>query len=194
MRRALDGIEALAFGASAGGVDALLTLLPALPAATDAAFFVVLHVPRSQPSSLVEIFSHKCALPVVEAEDKLPIASGTVHVAPPDYHLLVDGGPALALSADDPVNYSRPSIDVLFESAADEYGPRLAAVLLTGANADGAAGLAAVRAAGGITIAQEPATAYAATMPAAAIARGVVDVVLPLAGIVELLRTLRTTR
>ena len=98
----------------------------------------------------------KCALPVCEAADKEPVRPGTVYFAPPDYHLLIDAGPSLALSADELVNYSRPSIDVLFESAADVYGARLLGIILTGANEDGAAGLAAVHAAGGITIVQEP--------------------------------------
>ena len=165
----LESLDAVVVGASAGGVDALLALMPALAAGTHAAIIIVLHLPRQRPSALAAIFGKKCALPVREAEDKEPVARGTVYVAPPDYHLLIDrtagrgsnGAPLLALSADDPVNYSRPSIDVLFESAADIYGDRVAGVLLTGANSDGAIGLAAVRRAGGVTIVQDPATAVA---------------------------------
>jgi two-component system chemotaxis response regulator CheB len=190
----LAAIDAIVVGASAGGVEALLTMLPAVPAGSRASILIVLHLPRHHPSSLVEIFAPKCALPVREAEDKAPIEPGVVYVAPPDYHLLVDhdssGAAQLALSTDEPVNYSRPAIDVLFESAADWYGARLAGIVLTGANADGAAGLAAVRRAGGVTVVQDPSTASASPMPLAALARGPVDLVLPLAGIARLLGTL----
>ncbi len=202
-RRALEGIEALVVGASAGGVEALMKVLPALDASATVSVLVVLHLPRGHPSSLADIFRAKCALPVREAEDKVPVAPGVVYVAPPDYHLLVDADsdqrPILALSADEPINYSRPSIDVLFESAADRYGPRLGGVILTGANPDGAAGLAAVKRAGGTTIVQSPASAMAPAMPIAAIARSTPDFVLDLDGIVALLRawpstTTRTSR
>lgn len=183
-------VDAVAIGASAGGVEALSALLPALPARARAAVLVVLHLPRERPSLLPEIFAAKCALPCREAEDKAPVEPGVVCFAPPDYHLLVDEGPRLALSADEPVNFSRPSIDVLFESAAEVYGGRLAGIVLTGGNADGAAGLAAIHAAGGITIVQHPDTAQASLMPTSALQRSPVDHVLDLAGIAALLRTL----
>src|SRR5215510_9745965 len=112
-------------------------VLPALPACLVAPVFVVLHIPREKPSLLVDIFTPKCELPVREAEDKQPIEPGTVYFAPPDYHLLIDEGPALALSSDEAVHFSRPSIDVLFESAADVYGARLLGIILTGASEDG---------------------------------------------------------
>ena len=162
-------VDAVAIGASAGGVEALTRLLPALPRGLRAPVFLVLHLPRDRPSLLVEIFQPKCALPVREAEDKEPIEAGTVYVAPPDYHLLVDSGPRLALSADDPVHFSRPSIDVLFESAADLYRERLLAVLLSGANEDGAAGADRVRRRGGITIVQDPGSARSSLMPQSAL-------------------------
>ncbi|AKQ65088.1 Chemotaxis response regulator protein-glutamate methylesterase CheB [Myxococcus hansupus] len=165
-------IDAVVVGASAGGVEALGTLLPALPRGFRPAVLVVLHQPRERRSLLVDIFSSRCALPVQEAQDKEPAQPGTIYFAPPDYHLLVDDGPSLALSADEPVLFSRPSIDVLFESAADTYGHRLAGLILTGANSDGARGLAAVREAGGVTLVQRPDTAMVATMPTAALARG----------------------
>lgn len=184
--------DAVVIGASAGGVEALSILLPALPARLAAPVFIVLHLPRDRPSLLASLFEPRCAVPVREAEDKEPVQPGTVYFAPPDYHLLLDRGPCLALSADDLVNYSRPSIDVLFESAADHYGERLAAIVLTGANEDGTAGLEAVRRAGGITIVQDPANAFASFMPDAALKRGPADFVLPLEGIAALLRTLET--
>jgi two-component system, chemotaxis family, protein-glutamate methylesterase/glutaminase len=185
--------EALAIGASAGGIDALVHLLPALappgsrvsppPAAT----FVVLHLPRDQPSLVVEVFRPRCARPVAEARDKEPVAPGRIYFAPPDYHLLLDDGPRLALSTDEPVAYCRPSIDVLFESAADIYGPGLAAVLLSGANHDGARGLATVQRAGGVTIVQDPREAASKAMPRAALAACRPDHVLPVAAIAALL-------
>jgi two-component system chemotaxis response regulator CheB len=183
-------VEAIVIGTSAGGVEALSVLLPALPPDLRVPVLIVLHVPRDRPSRLVDIFAPKCALSVQEAEDKAPAAPGTVYFAPPDYHLLVDAGPTLALSADEAVHFSRPSIDVLFESAADVYGEGLVAVILTGASQVGASGLDAVRRAGGCTIVQRPDTAQAPLMTEAALARGPVDFVLPLEAIADLLRTL----
>lgn len=178
---ALQGrLSAIVLGVSSGGVDALSFLLPHLPRGFPLPLLVVLHIPAERPSLLVDIFAPRCPLPVREAQDKEPVRPGTVYFAPPDYHLLVDTGPTLSLSVDEPVHYSRPSIDVLFESAAYIYGPRLAAIILTGSNEDGAQGLATVRAAGGITLVQAPETAYVPTMPAAALARGPVDFVLTL--------------
>lgn len=161
--------DAVVIGASAGGVETLLQLLPALDPRSRAAFMIVLHLPRQRPSLLTEVFAPRCALPVVEAEDKAPIERGTVYFAPPDYHLLLDPGPSLALSVDDPVLYSRPSIDVLFQSAADLYGERVLGIVLTGASEDGARGLAAIAGAGGGTIVQNPTEAAAPTLPRAAL-------------------------
>jgi two-component system chemotaxis response regulator CheB len=187
-----DRIDAVVIGASAGGIEALSILLPALPERLRAAVLIVLHLPRERPSLLVELFQPKCAVPVQEAQDKEPIARGTVYFAPPDYHLLVDDGPQLALSADEPVHYSRPSIDVLFESAALWYRHRLLGIILTGANEDGAAGLAAVHQSGGTTVVQQPETAHASVMVESALKRSPVDLVLTLEEIAGLLRTLIT--
>ncbi|KFE70721.1 chemotaxis protein CheB [Hyalangium minutum] len=183
-------IDAVVMGASAGGVEALSVLLSALPHGFHPAVLIVMHLPRDRPSLLVSIFQPKCPLEVREAQDKEPVQPGTVSFAPPDYHLLVDTGPTLALSVDEPVHYSRPSIDVLFESAADVYGPRLAAFVLTGANADGAQGLEAVRAAGGVTVVQQPSTAHSPFMPQAALARGPADFVLSLEQMTHLLQVM----
>lgn len=169
--KAREGFDAVVIGGSAGSVEALGVLLPALPATLQAAVMVVVHLPRNRPSLLCNIFQSRCALPLREANDKEPIAPGTVYFAPPDYHLLVDAGPALALSVDAPVHFSRPSIDVLFESAADVYGAKLIGILLSGANQDGARGLAAIEARGGLAIVQDPASAGVRTMPDAAVAR-----------------------
>ena len=179
-------IDAVAIGASAGGVEVLSALLSALPADCRASFFIVVHIPRERPSLLAEVFRTRCALPVREAEDKEPVQPGTVYFAPPDYHLLLDRGPACALSSDEPVHFSRPSIDVLFESAADIYGERLLGLILTGANQDGAEGLAAVGRAGGRTVVQEPGCAAVPFLPEAALQQGPVDFVLSLTQLQEL--------
>lgn len=163
--------QAIVIGGSSGAIDVLNVLLPRLPAGLRAAVIVVLHLPRDRRSLLVDIFRPRCALPVQEAEDQQPIQAGHLYFAPPDYHLLIDSGPRLALSVDAPLHFSRPSIDVLFESAADGYGDKLVGVLLSGANDDGAAGLDAIHAAGGYTIVQDPATASMPTMPQAALDR-----------------------
>src|SRR5450830_1651383 len=180
-------IDAIVIGTSAGGVDALSALLPALPAGSAVSTLVVLHLPRERPSLLVDIFAPRCAQPVREAQDKEPLERGVIYFAPPDYHLLVDTGPQLALSADEPVNFSRPAIDVLFESAADYYGERVLGIILSGANQDGAAGLQAVRRAGGLAIVQLPAEAHTPFMPQLALRQGAVDAVLTLAQIAALL-------
>lgn len=183
-------IDAVVIGTSAGGVEALSSLLPTLPRGFRPAVLIVMHLPRDRSSLLVDIFQPKCALEVREAQDKEPVKPGTITFAPPDYHLLVDAGPSLALSVDELVHYSRPSIDVLFESAADMYGRRLAAFVLTGANEDGARGLEAVRAAGGVTVVQQPSTAHASFMPQAALNRGPADFVLSLDQMPSLLHVL----
>jgi two-component system chemotaxis response regulator CheB len=199
-------IDAITIGASMGGVQALSRILPALAADASIAVFVVLHLPRDRPSLLVEVFAPLCALTVQEAEDKAPVQAGNIYFAPPDYHLLIDQGhllidkgnlldrllphraPSLLLSADEPVLFARPSIDVLFESAADVYGERLLGIVLTGANADGAVGLKAIHDAGGITIAQDSDDAAAALMPEAARQTHAVSAVLSLDEISQLLQ------
>lgn len=187
--RGLPPVNAIAIGCSAGGVEALSMLLPALPQSFRGAVFVVLHLPRERPSLLVDLFAPKCALAVREAEDKEPVSPGTIYFAPADYHLLVERGPALALSVDAPVNFSRPSIDVLFESAADVYGRRLLGMILTGASDDGAAGLEAVSRAGGTTCVQDPSTAYSPLMAESALRRVSANHILGLPELANLLRT-----
>ncbi|MEJ7732755.1 MAG: chemotaxis protein CheB, partial [Polyangiaceae bacterium] len=149
---------------------------------------VLVHTPPGRRSLLPDIVGPRCAMRVREAEDKLAVAPGTVWFAPADYHLLIERDRHFALSVDDPVNYSRPSIDVLFESAVDAYGAALMAVVLTGANADGAAGARAVRRAGGFVVAQDPTGAEVAIMPRATIDAAQPQVVAPLPQIAALLR------
>ena len=161
--------EAIVIGGSAGAIDALLTILPALPATLRASVIVALHVQRDRPSLLTQVFGPRCALPVHEAQDNEPLEPGTIVFAPPDYHLLLDTGPRLSLSLDAPLHFSRPAIDFLFESAADLLGQRLIGILLSGANADGAQGLAAIDQAQGLCIVQTPDSASSPTMPRAAL-------------------------
>lgn len=187
-------LEAVVIGGSAGSVDALVQLLPALRGDCGVPVMVVIHLPRERSSRLPEIFSRTCELALAEAEDKQPIEPGTVYFAPPDYHLLIEEGPALALSADELVHYSRPAIDVLFESAADVYASALLAIVLSGANEDGAAGLAAAARRGGLTCVQNPAHASASTMPRAALRAAPASAVLELKQISSLLHSIRGGR
>lgn len=179
----------LVIGASSGGLQAMKTILKALPGNLPMAIAMVQHRKRGKESNLPELLRKECEIPVVEVEDKDPILPGRVHVAPADYHLLVDDR-CFSLSTDPPVNYARPSIDVLFDSAAGAWGPRVIGVILTGANSDGAAGLASVKNHGGLTVVQDPATAEAPAMPQAAIAATQVDFILPLEEIGRLLAEL----
>ena len=172
--------DVIAIGASWGGLHAVSTLLHGLSDDVDAAIVVVQHraagSQRGLLESLLQLHVHR---PVSEPDDKEPVESGRVYVAPADYHLLVDGG-HFALSTEERVQHARPSIDVLFESVAAAYRERAIGIVLTGANADGATGLAAIKAGGGVAVVQDPAGAERRTMPDAAIAATVADAVLPL--------------
>ena len=172
------GFEAIVIGGSSGALDALSVILPALPASFAAPIAIVLHLPPHRPSMLADVLAARCALPVREANDKDPLEPSTVFVAPPNYHLLIERAGSFALSIDPPLHYSRPAIDVLFESAADAYGDHLLAVLLAGANDDGVRGLARVKAQGGTAIVQDPASARTPEMPAAALRSVAVDAAL----------------
>ncbi|HEY0714325.1 MAG TPA: chemotaxis protein CheB [Polyangia bacterium] len=187
----LARVQAVVVGGSAGGIEAMLTLLPEVPAACRVPILIVFHLPRERQSLLPDIFSPHCSRPVKEAEDKEAVVAGTVYTAPPDYHLQVDEGPRLSLCYDEPINWSRPSIDALFFSAADVYRESLLAVLLSGGNQDGAAGLVAVRERGGLTVVQDPATAACPTMPNEALRLGPPDAVLNLSEIQTLLQALQ---
>lgn len=172
--------DLIVIGTSLGGFNALLSLLGALPADLPVPIAVVQHRGAGDDTRLADLLQQGTALAVVEAEDKMPLESGTVYLSPADYHLLVETRGSLSLSIDAPLRSARPAIDALFETAADAYGPALAGVLLTGASADGAAGLAEIKRRGGLTIVQDPATAESPAMPAAGIAAATVDYILPL--------------
>jgi two-component system, chemotaxis family, protein-glutamate methylesterase/glutaminase len=160
---------AVVIGGSCGAIDALLKILSPLPSGYPLPLFVVVHVPPDRKSGLPELFAARLRLTVKEVEDKEPIRAGTVYFAAPDYHTLIDPELCLSLSCDAPVLFSRPSIDVLFESAADVYGDGLVGVILTGASADGAQGLRAICQAGGVALVQAPESAEASAMPRAAL-------------------------
>jgi len=167
----MSDIEAIVIGGSAGALDALLAIVPALPEEVSCPIVIVLHLPPGQPSLVPRILSRVCARAVHEAEDKAPLRDQTIYVAAPNYHLLIERNRSLSLSVDEPVHHSRPAIDVLFESAADAYGPAVAGLVLSGANQDGADGLCQIWQAGGVAIVQAPATASSPMMPETAMRR-----------------------
>lgn len=158
----------VAIGGSAGAIEALERILPPLPPTFPAVVVVVIHVAPGRYSGLAPIFDHKCRLSVCEVEDKRPMTCG-IYFAPPDYHLLVERTGTFALSTEEAVHFSRPAIDVFFDSVADAYLGDAMGILLSGASVDGAAGLNRIRSAGGLTWVQDPAVAAVQTMPLAAL-------------------------
>ncbi len=180
-------IKAVVVGASAGGLYALKKLLPALPATFSCPVLVVQHMSPKSDNYMTRMLNDLSPLTIKEADEKESIMPGTVYFAPPDYHLLVEADFTLSLSMEEKVNYSRPSIDVLFETAADVYGPHLMGIILTGANADGANGLLAVKKKGGFTIVQHPDDAESPAMPRAAIERAKPHKILTLNEIIAIL-------
>jgi two-component system chemotaxis response regulator CheB len=165
----MDLPAAIVIGGSAGSLQALSKVLPALPGNFPVPILVVVHLPPDKDSVLASLFQDKCALSVHEARDKEPIEPGTVYFAPPDYHLQVEADRHISLSFDEPRLFSRPSIDVLFESAADVYGDELIGIVLSGGNSDGALGLKTILEEGGLALVQSPGDAQTAAMPEAAL-------------------------
>lgn len=161
-------VEAIAIGASAGGFQAVTKLIPMLPRELRQAVFVVQHKHEESDSFMASHLDDLSSVRVKDADEKEEALPGTVYLAPAGYHLLVEDDRTLSLSSDPPVNYSRPSIDVLFESAADVYGAAVAGVVLTGSGSDGAAGLRSIEDVGGIVIVQDPEEADHPSMPEAA--------------------------
>ncbi len=181
--------DVVVIGTSTGGLKALQTVLSGLSAEFPLPIVIVQHRGSGAESGLCEFLNQFSSLPVSEPEDKEPLIAGRAYLAPRDYHLLI-ANRGFALSTDSPVGFARPSIDVLFESAADEFGHRVIGVILTGANRDGARGLAQIKARGGITIVEEPGTAACAEMPDAALAQCKADWILPLPEIAARLQLL----
>jgi two-component system, chemotaxis family, protein-glutamate methylesterase/glutaminase len=175
--------DLVCIGASWGGLQAVGQVLRDLPAELDLPIAIAQHRHRdSQAETLAELLQTKTDRPVLDVEDKMPIAAGHVYIAPPNYHLLVERG-SFALSVDEHIQYARPSIDVLFETAAHAYGAGVIGIILTGANADGALGLARIKDAGGVALIQDPLGAARRTMPDAAIAATAADAILPVEAI-----------
>jgi len=171
--------ELICIGASWGGLEAVSRVLSDISDDVDQPIVLAQHRHPDFEGTLAELLRLRIARPVLDVEDKMPIEPRHVYIAPPDYHLLVQRG-SFALSVDARVQYARPSIDVLFESAAYAYGPALIGVVLTGANEDGAAGLALIKQRGGVAVIQDPAEAARRTMPDAAISATAADAILPL--------------
>lgn len=181
--------EVVVVGASWGGLAALNELLSPLPYDFNIPILIVQHRQRNQFGSehLIDILNNNCKLQVIEPDDKDIIQSGNIYIAPANYHLLVESKYKLALSSDEPVNFSRPAIDLLFESAAFTYQQAAVGIILTGANKDGAYGLSQIKKLGGLAIVQDPTTAESETMPLAAVKSSNPDWVLTLKKISELL-------
>ncbi len=175
-------IGLVAIGASLGGLQALQILLASLPADFAPPVVIVQYRERGAGGDLLALLQDKSALPLIEVEDKLPIMPRRIHLAPPDYHLLVEAE-MFTLSIDPPVNHARPAIDLLLVTAAEAFGRGLVGVVLTGTGEDGALGLAAVTARGGFAIVEDPASAAQPGMPAAALRAASGATVLPLAAI-----------
>ena len=184
--------DLVVIGASLGGLQALRTLLSELPREFPAAVAIVQHRRPDADSALAHLLGSVSPLPVCEPRDREPIEPGTVYLAPPGYHLLAEQG-WLTLSVEGPVSWARPSIDVLFESAAEAYRRRLAAVLLTGSSEDGAAGIEAVATRGGLTVVEDPGSAHSPVSPLAALQRTTVHHVLPLSDVAGFLREMVQT-
>ena len=181
--------DLVCIGASWGGLEAVGQVLSALPAEFDLPIAIAQHRhPDSQAETLAGLLQTQTQTdrPVLDVEDKMPIESRHVYIAPPNYHLLVERG-SFALSVDEHIQFARPSIDVLFVTAADAYGTGVIGIILTGANADGALGLSRIKNAGGVAVIQDPIGATRRTMPDAAIAATVADAVLPVEEIANFL-------
>lgn len=179
--------DAVVIGSSAGGLRALLELLSPFPSNYPLPIIIVQHLMDGNDSMLAEYLNEKSELTVKEADDKEPIKKGYVYLAPPGYHLLIEEDQSLCLSMDPRVNFSRPSIDVLFESAAFVYENRCIGIVLTGASGDGSQGLHRIKANGGLAIVQDPKSAEFSTMPNAAIQATQVDHILTIAAMSRLL-------
>jgi two-component system chemotaxis response regulator CheB len=179
-------VDLVVMGASLGGLDALELVLSKLPADLGVPVVIVQHRRADDSNRLAPLLGSHSALPVVEPEDKEPLLPGRVYLAPADYHLLIDGD-TCALSTDERIWYARPSIDVLFETAAESYGERVASVLMTGSNQDGAEGTRSIKSHGGVAIVEDPLTALSPVAPRAALELTEVDHVVPLAEIPGLL-------
>jgi len=183
-------VELLMIGGSAGSLEVIMAALPYLPHPLSIAIVVVLHRRQTTSHSLATLFSYKTMIPVRDIEDKEPVLPGTIYVAPADYHLLIEHERTFSLDVSEKVHFSRPSIDVAFESAAEAYGSSLVALLLSGANTDGVEGLRSVQKSGGLIAVQDPETATVSVMPEQALARLKVDRVVDGLKVAEFVRSI----
>jgi two-component system, chemotaxis family, protein-glutamate methylesterase/glutaminase len=179
--------DAVVIGVSSGGMNALKTLFSLLPSGFPIPVVIVQHISPRSDNQWINMLSYKSNLRLKEADEKEKIEKGTIYIAPPNYHLLIEKNKTFSLTIDERVSYARPSIDVLFESAADAYKNKLVGVILTGSNNDGTNGLKRIKMLGGLTIAQDPENAESSYMPASAIAAVDIDHVLTLEEIVKFL-------
>jgi len=179
--------EAIVIGTSSGGMNALKFLFSALPVDFSIPIIIVQHISPRSENQWIKLLNNNSKLYLKEADEKEKIEHGKVYIAPPNYHLMIEQNKTFSLTIDERVNYSRPSIDVLFESAAEAYKNKLIGVILTGSNSDGTKGIKRIKEYGGLTIAQDPETAESSYMPASAIAAIQPDYILSLENIIELL-------
>jgi two-component system chemotaxis response regulator CheB len=179
--------QAIVIGVSSGGLNAMKIMFSLLPKEFDTPIIIVQHVSPGSENLWIKLLNNKSNLHIKEADEKEKIERGNVYIAPPNYHLLIEKDKTFSLTIDERVNYARPSIDVLFESAADAYKTSLIGVVLTGSNNDGTKGIKRIQDCGGVTIIQDPDTAESTYMPASAIAAIRPDYILPLNEIIDLL-------
>jgi two-component system chemotaxis response regulator CheB len=177
--------KAVVIGVSLGGMEALKSIFESLPKRFPVPIIVVQHLSPHSNSYLAKYLDECCDILVKEAEEKEKVVAGTAYIAPPNYHLLIEKDETLSLSVEPKVNFARPSIDILFESAADTYGEKLIGIILTGANHDGSVGLKCIKKLGGLAIVQNPETAYMNLMPKSAINETEVDFILNLEEIAQ---------
>lgn len=180
--------KVVVIGGSAGSLEVILKILAGIHGPIQQSIVIVVHRKHSSDSILADLLSDKADMPVREVEDKEPVLPATIYIAPPDYHLLFESTSMFALDSSEKMHYSRPSIDVTFESAAEMFGPACVGILLSGANADGAMGLKRIREAGGLAMVQDPATAEVDYMPAQAVKLGAAEMVVEGNKIGEVLR------
>ena len=179
--------EAIVIGVSSGGMNAMQVMFSILPKDFNTPIIIVQHIGARSDNQLIKILNDKSNLQIKEADEKEKIENGKVYIAPPNYHLMIERDKTLSLTIDERVNYARPSIDILFESAAEAYRDKLIGVILTGSNSDGTVGFKKINEYEGLTIAQDPKTAESAYMPASAIAAIKPDYILSLEDIIKLL-------
>ncbi len=178
---------AIVIGVSSGGMTALKFIFSVLPAGFSIPIIIVQHISAHSDNEWINLLNDKSILTIKEADEKEKIEAGKVYIAPANYHLLIEKDKTFSLTIDERVNFARPSIDVLFESAAEAYKNKLIGIVLTGSNNDGTKGIKRIKECGGLAIIQDPKTAESATMPASAIAAIQPDYILSLEKIIELL-------